>query len=175
QKSYKLGKRPDFYRKRTTYGGTIPWVGSHAIDWILFFSGADFECVTAFHDASDNFEHGELEIVAHCLFRMKNGIIADAGIDYLRPASAATHGDDRIRIAGTQGVIEVINGRLLLIDANGSRELQVLPPERELFSDYVTELLTSRHALVDDADTIKLARAVLLARESADTCKTICF
>ncbi|MFA6930879.1 MAG: Gfo/Idh/MocA family oxidoreductase, partial [Lentisphaeria bacterium] len=40
QKSYKLGKRPDFYRKRTTYGGTIPWVGSHAIDWILFFSGA---------------------------------------------------------------------------------------------------------------------------------------
>ncbi|MFA6930747.1 MAG: gfo/Idh/MocA family oxidoreductase, partial [Lentisphaeria bacterium] len=86
-----------------------------------------------------------------------------------------THGDDRIRIAGTHGVIEVINGRLLLIDANGSRELQVLPPERELFSDYVTELLTSRHALVDDADTLKLARAVLLARESADTCKTIYF
>jgi len=34
QKSYKLGVRGENYRNRKTYGGTIPWVGSHAIDWL---------------------------------------------------------------------------------------------------------------------------------------------
>ncbi|HOF89297.1 MAG TPA: Gfo/Idh/MocA family oxidoreductase, partial [Armatimonadota bacterium] len=33
QKSYKLGTRPDFYTRRATVGGLIPWVGIHAIDW----------------------------------------------------------------------------------------------------------------------------------------------
>lgn len=36
QKSYKLGTRSELYRRRETYGGTIPWVGSHAIDWLYW-------------------------------------------------------------------------------------------------------------------------------------------
>src|SRR5688572_1307567 len=35
RKSYKLGTRAAYYRDRATYGGTIPWVAIHAIDWIL--------------------------------------------------------------------------------------------------------------------------------------------
>ena len=45
QKSYKLGRRNEFYKIRSTYGGTIPWVGSHAIDWLYWFSGEKFESV----------------------------------------------------------------------------------------------------------------------------------
>jgi predicted dehydrogenase len=41
QKSYKLGSRSEFYKHRQTYGGTIPWVGSHAIDWMYWLSGRD--------------------------------------------------------------------------------------------------------------------------------------
>lgn len=175
QKSYKLGSRPDFYKDRKTYGGTIPWVGSHAIDWILYFTGADFECVTAYHDSSDNLDHGSLEVAAHCLFRMKNGIIADAGIDFLRPQTAVSHGDDRIRVTGTQGVIEVIGGRIHLIDADGDRFIEVPPADRDIFSDYAIELATGKPALVSDDETFKLAYAILLARESADVNKTLVF
>ncbi len=35
QKSYKYGaERPWFYKGRKTYGGTIPWAGIHALDFM---------------------------------------------------------------------------------------------------------------------------------------------
>lgn len=175
QKSYKLRQRPDFYKHRETYGGTIPWVGSHAIDWILYYSGGSFERVTAYHDAADNFGHGELEVVAHCQFRMTDGVLADAGLDYLRPTNAPTHGDDRVRIAGTEGIVEVMDGKVRLLDAKGEQIIDPPPADRDVFSDFTEELLTGRPALVSDRDTFALARAILLARESADLGKEMIF
>ena len=175
QKSYKLGQRKEFYKKRATYGGTIPWVGSHALDWLLYYTGERFEQVTAYHDAEDNNNHGDLEVAGHCLFRMSGGIIADAGVDYLRPAAAPSHGDDRVRIAGTRGVVEVMGGKVHIIDSEGERVIEPPPADRDVFSDFTIELTTGRRALVTDEETFALTRAVLLARESADTGKTIIF
>lgn len=169
RKSYRFGVRPDFYRNRATYGGTIPWVGSHAMDWMIYYGKSGFDTVWACEERSDNFGYGDLEVAAQCLFRMSNGIIAQASIDYLRPAAAPTHGDDRVRIAGTDGVLEVAGGRIMLIDAQGEREIPVPPPKRSLFSDFVLDVAGERPALVDAPQTFLLTRACLAARESADT------
>lgn len=168
QKSYKLGERPDFYRSRQTYGGTIPWVGSHAIDWILWFSGSEFESVSAGHTAEDNFGHGDLEIAAQCRFWLKNGVQASADIDFLRPAAAPTHGDDRIRVVGIGGIIEVAGDRVRLIDADGERELSI-KSYGGIFRDFVRQVEGKRPALVSAQESFALTRACLLARESADT------
>ena len=168
QKSYKLGKRPDFYKSRDLYGGTIPWVGSHAIDWILWFTESEFESVTAFHDSNDNFGNGTMEIAGECLFRMKNGVIATSSIDFLRPETAPTHGDDRIRCAGTKGVIEVMGGKIRLIDADGDRCIEPVEPPRSLFEDYIGSLRGSNPPPVTAKETFALTKACLLARESAD-------
>ncbi|OQA88636.1 MAG: Glucose--fructose oxidoreductase precursor [Lentisphaerae bacterium ADurb.Bin242] len=176
QKSYKLGKRPAFFHARATYGGTLPWVGSHAIDWILFFYGdADFHSVFGAQSREDNFGNGDMEITAQCLFRMKSGVIASVSTDYLRPAAAPTHGDDRIRIAGTGGVLEVSGGKITLIDANGTSEIVPEMPDRKLFSDFVLDIEGVRPGLVDNAATFALTRACLLAQESADTGKVVFF
>lgn len=175
QKSYKLGSRPEFYKHRETYGGTIPWVGSHALDWILYFSQDTFQSVTAIQSAEDNAGNGDLEIVAQCQFRMKSGILASVGIDYLRPQSAPTHGDDRVRAAGTEGVIEVRDGRIILIDKDGKREITPEAPDRRLFSDFLLELSGGRPALVSDDETFELTRSCLLAQQAADSGETIYF
>ena len=168
QKSYKLGTRPDHYKTRSEYGGTILWVGSHALDWIYWFSGSGFDSITATHTAEDNFGNGELEIAAQCLCLMKNGVQASASLDYLRPATASTHGDDRVRIAGTTGVIEVMGGRVTLIDAGGEREL--VPSENSgIFADFVRHVEGLSTAMVNANDTFALTRACLLARSSADS------
>ena len=169
RKSYRFGVRPDFYRNRATYGGTIPWVGSHAMDWMIYYGKSGFDTVWACEERSDNFGYGDLEVAAQCLFRMSNGIIAQASIDYLRPAAAPTHGDDRVRIAGTDGVLEVAGGRIMLIDAQGEREIPVPPPKRSLLPDLVPDVAGERPALVDAPQTFLLTRACLAARESADT------
>lgn len=175
QKSYRLGQRPDYYRSRKTFGGTIPWVGSHALDWILAFSGSPFRSVYATQSSEDNSGCGDLEIACQCLFVMRNGVQAAASIDYLRPAAAPSHGDDRVRVAGTEGVLEVSGGRIMLIDREGEREMPVPPPEREIFSDFANCLLGKSELAVPEAETFELTRACLLARESADTGKVIVF
>lgn len=168
RKSYKLGVRPEFYRHRASYGGTIPWVGSHAIDWIYWFGGAEFQTVSAVHSRSGNRNHGDLESSALCMFTLKNGVLAGASIDYLRPSGAPTHGDDRVRAAGSDGVIEVTDSRVKLIDADGERELPLLPG-CNIFTNFIHQL---RHAggpaLVNAHDTFVLTEACLRARDAAD-------
>lgn len=174
QKSYKLGERPPFYKSRKTYGGTIPWVGSHAIDFIYWFSQSGFKSVSATHTAEDNFGFGDLEIAAQCQFVMKNGIQASASIDYLRPASAPTHGDDRIRVAGTKGILELIGGTITLLDKTGSRTLP-LEPSLPAFNDFVLHIKGATIGRVDAAQTFEMTRACLLARQSADCGEKVVF
>ena len=169
RKSYRLGTRPDYYRSRKTFGGLIPWVGSHALDWIMAYSGGRFAKIFATHTTTDNFGYGDMEIAAQMSGVMTNCVQFTATCDYLRPAAAPTHGDDRVRIAGTAGVLEVSGGRVELIDGDGARQLPVPPPARKLFADFANGLAGPVPCMVTDADTIELARACLLARESADT------
>ncbi len=171
RKSYKLGERPAFFRSRSTYGGTIPWVGSHALDWILWFSGAGFREIAAFHRRDDNHGFGDLEVSAEISCEMQNGVLGGASIDYLRPACPVTHGDDRVRVAGTEGVIEVARGVVTLVDGQGERELPLLPG-RGIFYDFVRSLVGGEAPLVDSEATFELTRACLAARADADRRET---
>jgi predicted dehydrogenase len=176
QKSYKLGTRKDFYKKRETYGGTIPWVGAHAIDWIRWLSGEEYVSVRASHSAAHNRGNGELEMSAACHFTMTNDVIAAANIDYLRPAAAETHGDDRVRVAGTKGVVEARGGTAYLVndEADGTREL---PPVKggQIFADFLAQVRGEGTCLISAEDSFKATEACLLARQSADEKREVAF
>ena len=161
QKSYKLGTRPEWYRDRTLYGGTILWVGIHAIDWIYDFTGKKFLSVSASSSG------GSPEMAALCSFEMEGGVIASASIDYYRPASAPTHGDDRIRCVGTRGVIEIRDDEILLIDEGGTST--IIP---EGAPELLEEFLGGGEAITPE-EIFYLTKVALLARESADTQKTV--
>ena len=169
QKSYRLGSRSELYKKRSTYGGTIPWVGIHAIDWIQWFGGADFISVTAGQSSKGNRDHGDLESSAACMFSLSDGVIATVNIDYFRPESAPSHGDDRIRVAGTDGVIEVRGGGVYLIngDGEGERILELADPGN-IFESFASSLEGKTECLLTAADSFRATRLGLLARKSAD-------
>ena len=170
RKSYKLGTRPDFYKKRATYGGTIGWVGSHAIDWIQWFSGSPFATAAATQTSAGNRGNGELEIAAQCLFTMKNGVLAQASMDFLRPANAPTHGDDRVRVVGTQGVVEVELGKVYLTDEAGFREIPELQtPERGFFAAFIGSIEGECAAPASPEETFETTLACLKAQLAADT------
>lgn len=176
RKSYKLGQRGDYYKKRETYGGTIPWVGSHSIDWIPWFSGERFVSVFAAHSSMYNRDHGDLENSALCEFTMTNDVFASASIDYLRPENAPTHGDDRVRIAGTDGVIEVRGGEVFLINVstNGEEKLET-SYDRQIFLDFLAQCKGKGECLITAEQTFDVTKACLLARQSADERRLIYF
>ena len=176
RKSYRLGQRPSYYTQRETYGGTIPWVGIHAIDWILWFSGERFLSVHARHSAQYNHGFGDLEVSALCQFTLSNEVLASASVDYLRPATASTHGDDWVRIVGTAGVIEVRQGKVYVIndDAIGEVELPAAN-ERQIFEDFIADIEGKGKSLLDAQEIFAATEACLLARQSADTGRTVLF
>jgi predicted dehydrogenase len=174
QKSYKLGRRPEWNHDRDRFGGTIPWVGSHAIDWLHWFSGAAFERVYAAHSTYANDDHGGLEASALCHFTMTGEVFGGVNIDYLRPAKAPSHGDDRIRVAGADGVIDVSGGRVELIDGSGVREMP-LEPKREIFGEFIDQVAGMSMSLISAEDAFTTTHACLLARQSADEGRIVQF
>lgn len=176
QKSYKLGIRPEFYKRREMYGGTIPWVGIHAIDWIYWLSEKRFKNVYASHSRLFNNNNGELEVTAVCNFTLEDEIFATVNIDYLRPINAPTHDDDRIRIVGTEGILEVISGKVFLLNKDTDGQIEVsLEQGPVTFLDFIQEIRGMGKCLVSAEDSFYVTRASLLARESADRNELISF
>ncbi len=167
QKSYKLGTRSDMYRARRTFGGTIPWVGIHGIDLIRWFAGRSFVSVVAKHSTRANRGHGDLETTGLCLFELENEIIASLTIDYLRPENAPSHGDDRIRVVGSNGTIEVLHEKALLINprTQGIEELPLEDPGN-IFDAFVRG--ADDESLLNAQESFEATRIALLARQSAD-------
>jgi len=176
RKSYKLGTRPAYYTQRSSYGGTIPWVGSHSIDWIPWFSGEKFRSVYAAHTTLYNNGLGELEVSAMCHFTLTDDVFASASIDYLRPGNAPTHGDNRIRVAGIDGVIEVREGNVYLIN-NDTEGEECVPAScsRQILEDFVDQIEGGTEPLLTAEDAFIGAEACLLARQSADECRIVEF
>ncbi|MGG1519372.1 Gfo/Idh/MocA family oxidoreductase [Paenibacillus oryzisoli] len=176
QKSYRLGERSELYRSRATYGGTIPWVGSHAIDWLYWLSGESFHSVYASHSCRANNGHRELEASALCHFTFSNEVFGSVSIDYLRPRQAPSHSDDRIRIAGSEGVLEVREQKVLLM-RNGLEGVHEMPllAEGQSFVDFVRQVRGEAACLVSAADSFAVTEAALKARQSADEGRIVYF
>jgi predicted dehydrogenase len=156
QKSYRYGKRPAWYHDRALYGGTIPWVGIHAIDWIYHFTGKRFLSVNTRVVGRDP------EMAALCQFEMEDGVIGGMNLDFYRPNQATTHGDDRIRCVGTAGVLEVRGGEILLINGEGE---QILRPTEA--PELLEEFLGGGES-VPPEEIFYLTRVAILARDAAD-------
>jgi predicted dehydrogenase len=169
RKSYRLGKRDAYYHARDTYGGTIPWVGSHAIDWVMWLGGHKFKRVYATHSARDNGGNGTMERSALCHFTLCGERAASVSVDVFRPANAPTHGDDWIRVVGTAGVLEARPNAVTLINAenDGSKPV-VVSYDRSFLRDFVDHVEGRGTMSIDTQSTLKLTRACLLARQSAD-------
>lgn len=172
QKSYRFGKaRPEFYKRRDHYGGTLLWVASHAIDWAYWIMG-DFATVHALHSAEDNFDYGDCESHAVMSFSFKNGGIGTINCDFYQPMKSKVHGDDRMRVAGPEGVVEVRYGKTLLTTHEAEeRELPFDRPDDEpgdFFGDFCRELRGEGTCRLSMEDTFAVTKLCLLARDAAD-------
>ncbi len=178
QKSYKFGtSRPDYYKKRETYGGSFPWVSIHGIDFMRFVSGLDFASVTALHAVKGHPGYPECEDCGAALFGMTNGGQGTLTFDYFRPKKALSHGDDRLRVVGTKGFVEV---RLtekpfceLMTDDDEPKQLPLAESQVNMFVRFVESLRTGKPHVLTSDDALRATEVAIKARDSADAKKTI--
>lgn len=173
QKSYRMGKRAKFYSDREKYGGTIPWVAIHGIEWITRIAGLKPISATAFGNTACNAGNGTMEASTLCVFGCEKGKMASVSADVMRPAAAPTHDDDRLRVVGSEGILEVRGGKVFVIDGEGQRELNLVQTERELFEEMILEMRGGPKCRVSAEDSFFATRVALSARESQDTGKSV--
>ncbi len=170
QKSYKLEQRPDWMRHRATYGGTIPYIAVHMVDLMRFTSGRDMVEAVSFQGRIGHPEMGDMENTTATIFRLDNGGAATLHMDYLRPETAPTHGDDRLRLAGPEGVIEYQDSTGVTIVTGKEKPHPVtdLPPTRSLFLDFLDSVYNGKPVGLGMPDIWRVNEIVLAARESAE-------
>lgn len=172
QKSYQWGpgQRPWYYKNRETYGGTIAWVGIHALDYMRWVSGQDYTRVAAWEGNKAHPQYPGCEDYTGLLFRLANGGTATCHLDFLRPPAAPSHGDSRLRVAGSEGVLEALEygNRASLISSKGTNGDLPLPPAVDLFSAFVGALRGEGEPLLSTAESFSITRVCLRARDAAD-------
>lgn len=169
RKSYKFGNgRPDFYRDRQLYGGTILWVGIHALDLAWWFGGP-LTINSAMHSCADNFGYGDCESHAVVTFAGECGSLGTITADFYQPSKAEEHGDDQLRIAGAKGVVEVLHGKAFLTTQEEGKIELPQEPAGSIFADYCLALQGKGSCRLTMADTFGVTAAGLKAREIADS------
>jgi predicted dehydrogenase len=170
QKSYKLGERPDWMKSRKTFGGTIPYIGVHMMDLMQFVSGRTFTEVGAFQSTVGGADLGEMENVASLAFKLDNRGVASLHMDYQRPESAPTHGDDRLRIVGTRGIVEFqeTQGLTLVTQKEPPRKIDDLPKSKPLAVDFIESLYGGAPHQLTRAEILRISEQILKARAAAE-------
>ncbi len=175
QKSYRLGERAEWQKHRDRLGGVIPFIGIHAMDLMRWITGLDYTRVAAFHSSGAVAKMKETEDSATVLLQFKGGGTASSRLDYLRPMTAPTHGDDRLRIAGTEGVIEALGHEphIRLLSAKGRPEQIEPEPSDNLFASFIRAIREKKKPRIPVDDCLYITDVVLQARRAADEQKMI--
>ncbi len=179
RKTYKWGRREAWFGDRSAYGGTIPWIGIHALDFFDAATGGDPATgVSAFHANLAHSDFPGCEDVCVLSLRLASGALAAATLDYLRPDSPVTHGDDYLRVVGDHGELEVWidRGRATLLESGTAPRDLPLPPPAPFYAPWLLALPPRGvHAAPDERTlrAFRLTAEALAAREAADTGRRI--
>ncbi|HKM53342.1 MAG TPA: Gfo/Idh/MocA family oxidoreductase, partial [Isosphaeraceae bacterium] len=172
QKTYKWGKdRSDAYRSRKTFAGIAPWVGIHAFDWLHSIRGDVFTSVQGCEGATARPDYPACASQAAFVLSMKNGGAAAVTLDYLRPESARTHGDERLRIAGSHGVIQtaLVDRKVTLITADRPPCSLPLHSEPDLFTQFARSLRGEAPPSLTLSEACRITEIALKAQQAADS------
>jgi predicted dehydrogenase len=169
QKSYKAGLSTEWKNQQTTYGSTIEWIAPHMVDLMRFCSGREIRSVSARQRTVGRSDMGTRENVVAMLFELDNGGFAELHMDYQRPDSAPTHEDDRLRLAGTRGILEyqAATGLTLMADGKPPSVIQTLPSRRSLFVEFMEHLEGKGPLPVSAQDIFTLNQVIETATLSA--------
>jgi len=108
QKSYPLQhNRP---QDEDVDGGLILQVGVHALRFIEFTAGVKVDKIWAIDTQLGNPGEGELRVAASMMVRLANGGVASIACNYLNPPAFGLHGNEMVRIFGTEGFLESTDG-----------------------------------------------------------------
>ena len=168
QKSYRWGNRPDFYKNREDYGGTLLWIASHGIDAVAYVAGQPMTRVSGHHGNVAKPDYRTMEDHVAVVYELANGGSALVHADLLRPGAAPSHGDDRLRLVGSRGQLEVVDHRCTLITNDAEpTDVTALGREADIGRDLIAAI-EGEMTHFSTKQSLEMARLLLVSRDACD-------
>jgi hypothetical protein len=106
---------------------------------------------------------------------MANGGVASVSLDYLRPESAPTHGDERLRIAGSGGVIEtsLADHKVTLIRSGQAPRTLPLVAQPDLFTQFARSLSGGAPPPLSLHEACRINEIAIKAQQAADSGRSV--
>ncbi len=170
QKSYRMRRgRP---QDDITDGGLTRQVGIHAFRLIEHVAGQRIADVKTIETHLGNpIKGGGLYAASSCIMELENGGVASACINYLNPDCFPTHGNETIRIWGTQGMAEVTDGGAYawIYPTGGTPYELPLMEAPDLFDMYVKHILYGSQMPFDTETELHPLRIAIRAKQNSDS------
>jgi len=168
QKSYRYGAaRP---QDEALDGGLFLQAGIHGARMVEHAGGVRMTALTA---AETGFgkpaaEQGEGKLAAVAQGRLENGGLVTLVINYLNPgAPGLPHGNETLRIFGTRGFIESVDGgaRTRLVRKEGVIEPLDRTPGPDYFDAFAAQLVAGKPMPLTSEEELNPLRVMLRAKE----------
>jgi predicted dehydrogenase len=170
QKSYPLHhNRP---QDEDVDGGLILQVGVHALRFVEFTAGVPVTEIWAVDTQLGNPGEGELRVAASMMARLANGGVAGIICNYLNPPGFGMHGNEMVRIFGTEGFLESTDGgtRTHLVLNDGDRgPLQIDEPGKRYLDLVLASLSDPKAMPLTLEEELHPTRILIRARADAVT------
>jgi predicted dehydrogenase len=171
RKSYRFGERPEWFGDVKQYGGTLGWIGIHAFDMIDFITGEKIVEVAAMKGNFCHQHRPACEDNCVAVFKLANGGHGTLSVDLMRPDSAEVHGDDWIRVAGTEGIIEARASEKkcsIISRRRGCRNIE-LPSAGEIYTEFLeSTVINGKASALSEADPFLFTRICLMCEKSSE-------
>ena len=151
-------------------GGLLLQVGVHALRFIEHVAGVRAAAVTAVETGLGNPHRGGLQLAASLAVRLENGGVASVVLNYLNPLGFGQWGHEELRIFGTAGFVEAVDGgrrTRLVVGGEDRGPLVCTEPSRDYFDLCLAELRGGAPLPGTLEDELHPTRMVIRARAAA--------
>ncbi|MEO7934193.1 MAG: Gfo/Idh/MocA family oxidoreductase [Chthoniobacterales bacterium] len=167
QKSYPYhANRPD---DEDIDGGLTLQAGIHAVRMIEQVSGLRLKTLSAREIQLAGFSRGGLRMAAELSGTLENGALACALVNYLNPRGTGVWGNDHLRIFGTKGMIESVDGGTsarLFAGVDLGMVVAQATPSLDYFLIYARSLLGAAEMLLPLEEEMHSLRMLLRAKQA---------
>ncbi|MGC9468240.1 MAG: Gfo/Idh/MocA family protein [Anaerolineae bacterium] len=173
QKSYPYhDRRP---QDEDVDGGLLLQVGVHALRFVEHVAGTKVAGTTvpniwAVQTKLGNPEEGELRMATSMMMRLDNGGVAAVICNYLNPPAFGLWGNEALRIFGTEGFVEAVDGgtRSRLVLNNEDRgPLHIAGPGKRYLDMVLRSLIQGEPMPLTLEDEVHPTRVLIRARADA--------
>ncbi len=175
QKSYPLNihRRP---QDEETDGGLIRQAGIHAIRFLEHITDLTVEHVEVRQTHLGNVKENEgLFTASSWMMTLENGGVASACINYLNPKGFPRRGNECVRIWGTEGMLEIVDGAThthIYTQTEDDGEIDISKSDcKDFFQELVHHLLYGKEMPLTQEEELHPLRVVIRAFEAAEVTK----